>query len=146
MLNLFSWCVSKGHHQFFTCVCFQVNFLIHVVQFLLDKNYNMTNLNFKLKVAVCGSKSVGKSGMIVSELLYDQTFNFLFHTAITVRYLTKRFISEYNSSREHLYKQTVQFEDSVLAEIEIMDTICVIVTIQLWIWLLVSHLNYVIHT
>lgn len=38
----------------------------------------MTNLNSKIKIAVCGKSGVGKS-------------------AVTVRYLTKRFISEYSS-------------------------------------------------
>ncbi|CRL08151.1 CLUMA_CG021017, isoform A [Clunio marinus] len=60
------------------------------------------NSVLKTKIAVCGSKGVGKS-------------------AITVRYLTKRFISEYSSSNDFLYKHDVTFEDNTIAEIEILD-------------------------
>lgn len=64
----------------------------------------MTNLNSsKIKIAVCGLNGVGKS-------------------AVTVRYLTKRFIHSYSSLNDFLYKHTVNFEDNVSTEIEILDT------------------------
>ncbi|XP_055588098.1 ras-related and estrogen-regulated growth inhibitor-like isoform X1 [Uranotaenia lowii] len=61
----------------------------------------MTNLN-KLKVVVIGSSKVGKS-------------------AVTVRYLTKRYIGEYSSSRDFLYRHSVIY-DNITNEVEILDT------------------------
>ncbi|KAG4077757.1 hypothetical protein HA402_011186 [Bradysia odoriphaga] len=61
----------------------------------------MSNIN-KIKVVVLGGAEVGKS-------------------AVTVRYLTKRFIGEYSSSSDFLYRHSVTF-DSVTTEVEIMDT------------------------
>ncbi|XP_070503961.1 ras-related and estrogen-regulated growth inhibitor-like protein [Chironomus tepperi] len=64
----------------------------------------MTNLSNKIKIAILGRHQVGKS-------------------AITVRYLTKRFIGEYSSAHDFLYKHTVNFEENhVPVEIEILDT------------------------
>ncbi|KAG8181217.1 hypothetical protein JTE90_002899 [Oedothorax gibbosus] len=63
----------------------------------------MTNLSgSRLKVLVLGARGVGKS-------------------AVTVRYLTRRYIGEYNSSSEFLYKQTVNF-DNLTTQVEILDT------------------------
>lgn len=62
----------------------------------------MTSIPFKIKIAICGRNGVGKS-------------------AVTVRYLTKRFISEYSSSDDFLYSKTICFENNV-SEIEILDT------------------------
>ncbi|KAF8791940.1 ras-related and estrogen-regulated growth inhibitor-like protein [Argiope bruennichi] len=63
----------------------------------------MTNLNgSRLKVLILGARGVGKS-------------------AVTVRYLTKRYIGEYSSSTEFLYKQSVNF-DNVTTQVEILDT------------------------
>ncbi|GFS83655.1 hypothetical protein NPIL_362261 [Nephila pilipes] len=63
----------------------------------------MTNLNgSRLKVLVLGARGVGKS-------------------AVTVRYLTRRYIGEYSSSSEFLYKQSINF-DNVTTEVEILDT------------------------
>ncbi|XP_058812636.1 ras-related and estrogen-regulated growth inhibitor-like [Topomyia yanbarensis] len=61
----------------------------------------MTNLN-KLKVVVIGSSKVGKS-------------------AVTVRYLTKRYIGEYSSSRDFLYRHSIIY-DNATTEVEILDT------------------------
>ncbi|XP_076348896.1 ras-related and estrogen-regulated growth inhibitor-like protein isoform X1 [Tachypleus tridentatus] len=55
-----------------------------------------------LRVVVLGARKVGKS-------------------AVTVRYLTKRYIGEYSSSRDLLYKHEV-FVDSQPCEVEILDT------------------------
>ncbi|CAO1420890.1 unnamed protein product [Diamesa hyperborea] len=62
----------------------------------------MTNLN-KIKVAILGSPKVGKS-------------------AVIVRYLTKRFIGEYSSYSDFLYRHNVNFDDNVTTDIEILDT------------------------
>ncbi|XP_071455749.1 ras-like protein family member 12 [Hetaerina americana] len=62
----------------------------------------MTNYN-RIRVVVMGSSRVGKS-------------------AVTVRYLTKRFIGEYSSSRDFLYKHTVVFDGGARTDIEILDT------------------------
>ncbi|XP_037922049.1 ras-related and estrogen-regulated growth inhibitor-like isoform X2 [Hermetia illucens] len=61
----------------------------------------MTHLN-RIKVVVLGSSKVGKS-------------------AVTVRYLTKRYIGEYSSTSDFLYRHSVTF-DNVSTEVEIMDT------------------------
>ncbi|XP_067010637.1 ras-related and estrogen-regulated growth inhibitor [Anabrus simplex] len=61
----------------------------------------MTNLN-RIRVVVLGSSRVGKS-------------------AVTVRYLTKRYIGEYSSSSDFLYRHNVTF-DNVTTEVEILDT------------------------
>lgn len=42
-------------------------------------------------------------------------------TALTVRYLTRRFIGEYRSNSDLLYKQTVTLENSGLLDVEIID-------------------------
>ncbi|XP_071527039.1 ras-related and estrogen-regulated growth inhibitor-like protein [Panulirus ornatus] len=60
------------------------------------------NNNGPLRVAVLGSGDVGKS-------------------ALTVRYLTKRFIGEYRSDTDMLYKTVLQV-DGVAQPVEIMDT------------------------
>lgn len=63
----------------------------------------MTNLSNKLKVAVCGSKGVGKSGKFNNSLSqYKKNVRktikiYISTSAVTVRYLTKRFIYEYSS-------------------------------------------------
>ncbi|XP_046667636.1 ras-related and estrogen-regulated growth inhibitor-like [Homalodisca vitripennis] len=61
----------------------------------------MTNLN-RIRVVVLGSSKVGKS-------------------AVTVRYLTKRYIGEYSSTTDFMYRHNVTF-DSVTTEVEILDT------------------------
>ncbi|XP_055852142.1 ras-related and estrogen-regulated growth inhibitor-like isoform X2 [Episyrphus balteatus] len=61
----------------------------------------MTHLN-RIRVVVLGGSKVGKS-------------------AVTVRYLTKRYIGEYSSTGDFLYRHSVTF-DSVTTEVEIMDT------------------------
>lgn len=61
----------------------------------------MTHLN-SIRVVVLGGSNVGKS-------------------AVTVRYLTKRFIGEYSSSGDFFYHHSVTF-DNVQTEVEIMDT------------------------
>ncbi|CAG9863915.1 unnamed protein product [Phyllotreta striolata] len=61
----------------------------------------MTNVN-KIRVVVLGSPRVGKS-------------------AVTVRYLTKRYIGEYSSTSDFLYRHNVTF-DNVTTEVEILDT------------------------
>ncbi|XP_060597100.1 ras-related and estrogen-regulated growth inhibitor-like protein [Ruditapes philippinarum] len=55
-----------------------------------------------LRIAVFGDKNVGKS-------------------AVTVRFLTKRFIGEYNSDIDLLYRSSIKQED-YLTDIEILDT------------------------
>uniref|UniRef100_A0A6P7GCS2 Ras-related and estrogen-regulated growth inhibitor-like n=1 Tax=Diabrotica virgifera virgifera TaxID=50390 RepID=A0A6P7GCS2_DIAVI len=40
---------------------------------------------------------------------------------VVVRYLTKRYIGEYSSNVDFLYKHNVTF-DTLLTEVEIMDT------------------------
>ncbi|XP_064488913.1 ras-related and estrogen-regulated growth inhibitor-like protein isoform X1 [Ornithodoros turicata] len=60
----------------------------------------MTQLS-SLKIVVLGSKEVGKS-------------------AVIVRFLTKRFIGEYKSNSDWLYKQSVACDD-VKTNIEILD-------------------------
>ncbi|KAL5232662.1 ras-related and estrogen-regulated growth inhibitor-like [Rhopalosiphum maidis] len=61
----------------------------------------MTNIG-RIRTVVLGSSRVGKS-------------------AVTVRYLTKRYIGEYSSNTDLLYRHDVTF-DSVLTEVEILDT------------------------
>ncbi|KAK3593219.1 hypothetical protein CHS0354_002752 [Potamilus streckersoni] len=55
-----------------------------------------------LRLVVLGAESVGKS-------------------AVTVRFLTRRFIGEYNSDKDLLYRSTIKQEDSFI-ELEILDT------------------------
>ena len=55
----------------------------------------------RVRIAVLGNINVGKS-------------------ALTVRYLTRRFIGEYSSKTDLLYRQTVTF-DSGLLDVEIVD-------------------------
>ncbi|CRL01087.1 CLUMA_CG014444, isoform A [Clunio marinus] len=55
----------------------------------------------KVRIAVLGNMNVGKS-------------------ALTVRYLTRRFIGEYRSNTDLLYKQTVTLESGLL-DVEIID-------------------------
>lgn len=55
----------------------------------------------RVRIAVLGNINVGKS-------------------ALTVRYLTRRFIGEYSSKTDLLYRQTVPF-DSGLLDVEIVD-------------------------
>ncbi|KAL1445101.1 hypothetical protein MTO96_029358 [Rhipicephalus appendiculatus] len=55
-----------------------------------------------IRVMVMGSQSVGKS-------------------AVTVRFLTRRFISEYSSMKDLLYRHTVLVDNRAL-ELEILDT------------------------
>ncbi|XP_008198554.1 ras-related and estrogen-regulated growth inhibitor isoform X2 [Tribolium castaneum] len=62
---------------------------------------DMTNVN-RIRVVVLGSPRVGKS-------------------AVTVRYLTKRYIGEYSSTSDFLYRHNVTF-DNVTTEVEILDT------------------------
>ncbi|KAK4881944.1 hypothetical protein RN001_005263 [Aquatica leii] len=61
----------------------------------------MTNVN-RIRVVVLGAARVGKS-------------------AVTVRYLTKRYIGEYSSTSDLLYRHSVTF-DNVITEVEILDT------------------------
>ncbi|XP_076348882.1 ras-related and estrogen-regulated growth inhibitor-like protein [Tachypleus tridentatus] len=61
----------------------------------------MTNCD-RLKVVILGNSRVGKS-------------------AVTVRYLTKRYIGEYSSFKDYLYQHSVSF-DNVTTEVEILDT------------------------
>lgn len=55
-----------------------------------------------VKVAVLGSSRVGKS-------------------AVTVRFLTKRFIGEYNSSEDMIYKHSLKLDENSV-DIEMMDS------------------------
>lgn len=55
----------------------------------------------RVRIAVLGNLNVGKS-------------------ALTVRYLTRRFIGEYSSKTDLLYRQTLTF-DSGLLDLEIVD-------------------------
>lgn len=55
----------------------------------------------RVRIAVLGDVHVGKS-------------------ALTVRYLTRRFIGEYSSKTDLLYRQTVPFESGLL-DVEIVD-------------------------
>ncbi|CAN7995214.1 unnamed protein product, partial [Ixodes hexagonus] len=43
--------------------------------------------------------------------------------AVTVRYLTKRYIGEYSSSKDMLYRHNVTF-DNVATDVEILDSLC----------------------
>ncbi|XP_042903538.1 ras-related and estrogen-regulated growth inhibitor-like protein [Parasteatoda tepidariorum] len=62
----------------------------------------MTNVSgTRLKILVTGAEGVGKS-------------------AVTVRYLTRRYIGEYSSNTENIYKQTVDF-DNTTTYVEILD-------------------------
>ncbi|XP_026476862.1 ras-related and estrogen-regulated growth inhibitor-like [Ctenocephalides felis] len=61
----------------------------------------MTNMS-RIRVVVLGSARVGKS-------------------AVTVRYLTRRYIGEYSSTNDLLYRHNVTF-DNVTTEVEILDT------------------------
>ncbi|KAL4232578.1 hypothetical protein ACF0H5_007268 [Mactra antiquata] len=55
-----------------------------------------------IRIAVLGDKNVGKS-------------------AVTVRFLTKRFIGEYNSDQDLIYRSRIRQEDTQ-SDIEILDT------------------------
>lgn len=61
-----------------------------------------TTMTSSLRVVVLGAEKTGKS-------------------AVTVRFLTKRFIGEYNSNIDLLYKSCIKQED-YLTDIEILDT------------------------
>ncbi|XP_018055258.1 PREDICTED: ras-related and estrogen-regulated growth inhibitor-like isoform X2 [Atta colombica] len=61
----------------------------------------MTNVN-RIKVVVLGGPRVGKS-------------------AVVVRYLTRRYIGEYSSTSDFLYRHSVTI-DNVTTEVEILDT------------------------
>ncbi|GAB6022545.1 hypothetical protein CHUAL_006651 [Chamberlinius hualienensis] len=61
----------------------------------------MTNVT-KLKVVVLGSGQVGKS-------------------AVTVRYLTKRYIGEYSSNKDFVYRHVVTIDETT-NDVEILDT------------------------
>ncbi|XP_075217374.1 ras-related and estrogen-regulated growth inhibitor-like isoform X2 [Lycorma delicatula] len=61
----------------------------------------MTNTDC-IRVVILGGSLVGKS-------------------AVTVRYLTKRFIGEYSSKKDYRYRHSVTF-DNVITGIEILDT------------------------
>lgn len=61
----------------------------------------MTNVN-RIKVVVLGGPRVGKS-------------------AVVVRYLTRRYIGEYSSTSDFLYRHSVPI-DNVTTEVEILDT------------------------
>ncbi|XP_026684768.1 ras-related and estrogen-regulated growth inhibitor [Diaphorina citri] len=61
----------------------------------------MTNSN-KIKLVVMGASRVGKS-------------------AVTVRYLTKRYIGEYSSSTDMIYRHNTTI-DNTTTEVEILDT------------------------
>ncbi|XP_062611168.1 ras-related and estrogen-regulated growth inhibitor-like protein [Saccostrea cucullata] len=61
-----------------------------------------TTMTSSLRVMVLGAEKTGKS-------------------AVTVRFLTKRFIGEYNSNIDLLYKSCIKQED-YLTDIEILDT------------------------
>ncbi|XP_072161401.1 uncharacterized protein [Bemisia tabaci] len=61
----------------------------------------MTNLN-TIRIVVLGGSRCGK-------------------TAVTVRYLTKRYIGEYSSTTDFLYRTNVTF-DNVTTQLEILDT------------------------
>ncbi|XP_053214216.1 ras-related and estrogen-regulated growth inhibitor-like protein [Panonychus citri] len=63
---------------------------------------NNPNANRALRVAILGSSQSGKS-------------------AVTVRYLTKRYIGEYSSSKDFLYHHTLTV-DEIKTDVEIMDT------------------------
>lgn len=49
-----------------------------------------------------------------------KSFWFVFIAALTVRYLTRRFIGEYRSNTDLLYKQTITLESGLL-DVEIVD-------------------------
>ncbi|XP_076444837.1 ras-related and estrogen-regulated growth inhibitor-like protein isoform X2 [Babylonia areolata] len=55
-----------------------------------------------LRVLILGDNKVGKS-------------------AVTVRFLTKRFIGEYSSSIDHVYRSTIRQEDT-MTDVEVLDT------------------------
>lgn len=62
--------------------------------------------------------------LIARDLLKESVLNKFFSsliTALTVRYLTRRFIGEYRSNTDLLYKQTVTLESSGLLDVEIID-------------------------
>ncbi|CAM1318491.1 Uncharacterised protein r2_g2650 [Pycnogonum litorale] len=61
----------------------------------------MTNTG-KLRVVILGSKKSGKS-------------------AVTVRYLTKRYIGEYSSDSDFMYRH-ISTIDNCTTEVEILDT------------------------
>ncbi|XP_044743075.1 ras-related and estrogen-regulated growth inhibitor-like protein [Chrysoperla carnea] len=58
----------------------------------------------RLRIAILGNKNVGKS-------------------ALTVRFLTRRFIGEYRSNTDLLYRQTVTV-NNISQEVEIVDVCC----------------------
>ncbi|KAK9745321.1 hypothetical protein QE152_g7100 [Popillia japonica] len=58
-----------------------------------------------------------------TEEVLSESHGFLYETkeAVTVRYLTKRYIGEYSSTSDFLYRHNVTF-DNVTTEVEILDT------------------------
>lgn len=46
--------------------------------------------------------------------------NFIINVALTVRYLTRRFIGEYRSKTDLLYRQTISLDNGML-DVEIVD-------------------------
>lgn len=91
----------------------------------------------RVRIAVLGHVNVGKSGELVrcfirfhyfacsenSSFFILKTLTNRFHftlAALTVRYLTRRFIGEYRSNTDLLYRQTVPL-DSGLLDVEIID-------------------------
>lgn len=90
----------------------------------------------KVRVAVLGNVNVGKSGKPKEsriQFYYKQLYLFesiitivrillliVSIIALTVRYLTKRFIGEYRSKTDLLYRQTISLDSCVL-DVEIVD-------------------------
>ncbi|CAH1183310.1 unnamed protein product [Phaedon cochleariae] len=75
---------------------------IYLLRILLQKMKTEDKNNMpKVRIAVIGKSNVGKS-------------------ALTVRYLTRRFIGEYRSNTDLLYKQTLNVNNSSL-DVEIVD-------------------------
>ncbi|CAG9865017.1 unnamed protein product, partial [Phyllotreta striolata] len=72
-----------------------------ITQFLEKMKTEDKNNMPKVRIAVIGKSNVGKS-------------------ALTVRYLTRRFIGEYRSNTDLLYRQTLTLNNSAL-EVEIVD-------------------------
>lgn len=75
----------------------------------------------EVKIAVIGAPGVGKSGKQLWGVISGICKSFVFVPALTVRFLTKRYIGEYDHQAESKYKHEI-FVDGEPLLCEILDT------------------------
>lgn len=82
--------------------------------------FSITRKIFTITTSVTlGNVFVNRSQKKIKIIFANSNFFFLF-SALTVRYLTRRFIGEYRSNTDLLYRQTIPLEQGVI-DVEIVD-------------------------